>query len=302
VHAHLNGTAPTVALLVADFADDVDSGGVAWTWSMTVHGPSEFYDTTGEQLAAKVRAATFVICISDFARSQLMGLVEECHWPKLHVVHCGVDPAVFSPAGSQPASGALRILNVGRLVFVKGHAALIESLMLVRKEGIDAELIIVGDGPARLELEQLIGRLDLAAHVKLVGAVGQDEILALYRSADVFCMASLAEGVPVVLMEAMAQEIPVVAPAIMGIPELIENGVNGLLTRPGRPDQIAEALSRLAVSPDLRLELGRAARRSIIADFHIDRSAEQLCGVFRDRVFHARSVCERRDDSVDLVS
>jgi colanic acid/amylovoran biosynthesis glycosyltransferase len=284
VHAHLNGTAPTVALLLANFANDLDAGGVGWTWSQTVHGPSEFYDTIGEHLAEKIRSATFVVCISDFARSQLMGLVEASHWPKLHVVHCGVDLDVFRPVDAQPVSSGpsrtFRILNVGRLVSVKGHAALIEAVALVRGKNIDASLTIVGEGPARPELERIVAGLDLRSHVHLTGAVGQDEILELYRASDVFCMSSFAEGVPVVLMEAMAQEIPVIAPAIMGIPELIENGVNGILTRPGRPDQIADGLSRLALSPELRLELGRNARRFIISDFDINQSAEKLRDLF----------------------
>jgi glycosyltransferase involved in cell wall biosynthesis len=280
VHVHLNGTAPTVALLLAVFADDSLTGGSAWTWSMTVHGPSEFYDTLGEQLAAKVRAAIFVICISDFARSQLMGLVEEAHWHKLHVVHCGVDPSVFKPATSQSSGETLRILNVGRLVPVKGHAVLIEALHLARERGVDAQLTIVGEGPARPELERLITRHDLSLHVKLAGAVGQDEIVDFYRSSEVFCISSFAEGVPVVLMEAMAHELPVVAPAIMGIPELIDDGVSGLLTRPARPDQIADSLAALAGSHALRSTLGRRARERVVADFAIDQCAGELYEVF----------------------
>jgi colanic acid/amylovoran biosynthesis glycosyltransferase len=280
IHAHLNGTAPTIALLAAAFANDEEHRRAPWTWSMTVHGPSEFYDTLGERLAEKVRAATFVVCISDFARSQLMGMVEEHHWQKLQVVHCGVDPAVFTPIERSSCKQRLHILNVGRLVPVKGHAVLIHALALLHGRGVDADLTIVGEGPSRAELQALIAKLDLAAHVRLTGAVGQDEILDLYRVADVFCMTSFAEGVPVVLMEAMAQEIPVIAPAIMGIPELIEDGVSGILTRPARPDQVADALARLAASADLRARLGQSARRRVIDEFAIERSARQLRELF----------------------
>ncbi len=280
IHAHLNGTAPTIALLAAAFANDGGRRGAPWTWSMTVHGPSEFYDTLGEQLAEKVRAATFVVCISDFARSQLMGMVEEHHWQKLQVVHCGVDPAVFTPIERSAGKQGLHILNVGRLVPVKGHAVLIHALALLRGRSVDAHLTIVGEGPARAELQALIAELDLTAHVQLTGAVGQDEILDLYRTADVFCMTSFAEGVPVVLMEAMAQEIPVIAPAIMGIPELIEDDVSGILTRPARPDQVADALARLAASADLQARLGESARRRVIDEFAIERSASQLRDIF----------------------
>jgi glycosyltransferase involved in cell wall biosynthesis len=288
VHVHLNGTATTLALLLAVFADDSPSGAGTWTWSMTVHGPSEFYDTLGEQLAAKVRAATFVICISDFARSQLMGLVEEAYWAKLYVVHCGVAPDVFTPLAVRGDGETLRILNVGRLVPVKGHPVLIQALDLLRRRGVDAHLTIVGDGPTRGELEELIARSGLSSHAKLAGAVGQDEILGLYQSSDVFCLSSFAEGVPVVLMEAMAQEIPVVAPAIMGIPELVEDGVSGLLTQPARPDQIADSLARLAGSRELCMRLGRRAREKIVAEFAIDRCARELYDVFCEHAFPQR--------------
>jgi glycosyltransferase involved in cell wall biosynthesis len=307
VHVHLNGTAPAVALLLVHFArGDPDR----WTWSMTVHGPSEFYDTPGERLAEKVRAATFVVCISDFCRSQLMGLVEERHWSKLHVVHCGVDHTVFAPVaaeasaagssavdapgvrssagpasgeavggGEQSAASPLRVLNVGRLVPVKGHALLIRAIAELRALGVDAALTVIGEGPARAELERLIGELELDTRVTLLGAVGQDEIVAHYRRADVFCMASFAEGVPVVLMEAMAQEIPVLATAIMGIPELVQDGVSGLLVRPGRADLLTRALCRLAQSPDLAAELGRRGRERVVEEFAIERCARQLLDI-----------------------
>jgi glycosyltransferase involved in cell wall biosynthesis len=281
IHVHLNGTAPTVALLVAAFADDARTGGHAWTWSMTVHGPSEFYDTIGERLAEKVRAATFVVCISDFARSQLMGLVEQPDWPKLRVVHCGVDPNVFTPVGHGDVE-TLRVLNVGRLVSVKGQAVLIDAVDLVRQRGVSVHLTIVGEGPTRPELERVIAGSEMGALVKLVGAVGQEEILELYRHSDVFCLSSFAEGVPVVLMEAMAQEIPVVAPAIMGIPELVEHGVSGLLTRPARADEIADGIVELAGSRELRATLGRRAREKVIAEFDIDGCARKLHDVFEE--------------------
>lgn len=290
LHVHLNGTAPAVALLLVHFAkgdrgDEPDG----WTWSMTVHGPSEFYDTLGERLAEKVRAATFVVCISDFCRSQLMGLVEERHWSKLHVVHCGVDHSVFAPVARGAATASpLRVLNVGRLVPVKGHALLIRSIADLRVLGVDATLTVIGDGPLRAELECLIRELELDAHVTLLGAVGQDEIVAHYRQADVFCMASFAEGVPVVLMEAMAQEIPVIAPAIMGIPELVEDRVGGMLVRPARADELTRALRELAQSPDLAGELGRRGRKKVLDEFAIESCARQLLNIFDEYLARGR--------------
>jgi colanic acid/amylovoran biosynthesis glycosyltransferase len=227
-----------------------------------------------------VRDATVVVCISDFARSQLMGMVEAEHWQKLRIVHCGVDTDRFSPAPQRDGDGTVRILNVGRLTSVKGQAVLVEALAQLRADGVDARLTIVGEGPARPEIEAAAARLGVSEWVSLPGAVGQGEIRALYEDASIFCLSSFAEGVPVVLMEAMAMEIPVVAPAIMGIPELVEPGVNGVLVRPGRADQLAGAVRELAQSPELRARLGREGRRTVIEGFNIDRSAEQLAELF----------------------
>jgi glycosyltransferase involved in cell wall biosynthesis len=172
---------------------------------------------------------------------------------------------------------------VGRLTPVKGQALLVDALAQLRADGLDASLTIVGEGPARAEIEDASRRLGVAAFVSLLGAIGQGEIRGLYEDASIFCLSSFAEGVPVVLMEAMAMEIPVVAPAIMGIPELVQTGVNGVLVRPGRADQLADAVRELAPAPDVRRRLGHAARRTVVEEFQIDRSAEQLAALFGAR-------------------
>lgn len=282
-HVHLNGTAPSVALLATGFARDIGVG--PRTWSLTVHGPSEFYDVARERLGKKVRDADFVICISDFARSQLMGLVEESYWPKLEVVHCGVDPGAFRPTGKTSVSDGrpVRILSVGRLSPVKGQAVLLEAIAVLRDQGMDVNATLVGDGPRRGALERMCLDRGLTDRVALVGSVGQDEIRNLYAEADIFCMSSFAEGVPVVLMEAMAMAIPVIAPAITGIPELVEHGEQGLLVRPARPDLLAAAIRRLIENPEERAALGRAARQKVIDQFAIGDSADLLAGLFASR-------------------
>jgi colanic acid/amylovoran biosynthesis glycosyltransferase len=275
LHAHLNGTAPTVALLVVGLGN-ADSATGRWTWSLTVHGPNEFYDVYGESLAEKVRDADLVIAISDFARSQLMGLVEEEYWNKIHVVHCGVDPEVFSPVAVERENGPLRILNVSRLTSAKGNAVLLEAVANLRDREVPVHAVVAGDGVRREALERLATELGIADRVSFLGAVGQDRVLDELARADVFCLPSFAEGVPVVLMEAMAMEKPVVASAVMGVPELVENGRSGLLVPPGRAEGVADALALLAADPDRRAALGREGRRRVIAEFHVDRSAELL--------------------------
>ncbi|MBA2580267.1 MAG: glycosyltransferase family 4 protein [Thermoleophilaceae bacterium] len=291
VHAHFANVATDVALLAAEF------GGERWSWSFTMHGSAEFYDVARHRLREKVERADLVVCISHFSRSQLMGFVTEDHWPKLRMVHCGVDPEAFRPVGERNSyGGPTRILHVGRLVQVKGHAILLHALAELARCGLDITATLVGDGPKRTELEQLAEGLGIAEKVTFTGSVGQDEIRSYYAAADIFCLPSFAEGVPVVLMEAMASGLPVVATRVTGIPELVEAGVSGLLATPGRTDEIAAALRRLAESPELRTSMGRAGRGHVIAEFELSRSAEKLGEIFGgllretpDRVDHEAS-------------
>jgi colanic acid/amylovoran biosynthesis glycosyltransferase len=283
VHVHLGGTGSSVALLITRFGR---ATGGSWSWSMTVHGPSEFYDVVREGLARKVREAVFVVAISDFARSQLLGLVDTEHHAKIHVVHCGIDTALFrEEADARAAAGAqtdapLRTLTVARLSPVKGQEVLLRALAELAADGIRVEATLVGDGPMRATLEALSAQLGVADRVRFAGAVGQDRIRELYAQADVFALTSFAEGVPVVLMEAMAMRLPVVASNVMGTGELVDDGRTGLLVRPGRPDLVADALRRLHASPELRASLGGAAREAVESEFCIRDSARRLARLY----------------------
>jgi colanic acid/amylovoran biosynthesis glycosyltransferase len=274
LHAQFADVATDVALLVAHF------GGPEWSWSMAVHGPVEFYDVRLNRLAEKVRRARFVVAISDFARSQLMTVAPEASWPAIHVVRCGVEPSAFAPAEPRPAGEPAQLVCVGRLVHLKGQSLLVEAVAELGRRGVDARLTLVGDGPKRAELERLARRLAVTQRVRFAGAVGQDAIADCYRSADVFCLPSMAEGVPVVLMEAMAMARPVVSTRIMGIPELVEDGRTGLLVTPGRLDELVDALQRLIADPGLRAQLGRAGREKVLREYDVDRSAARLRELF----------------------
>ena len=280
IHAHLGGTAPTVALLTAWLGNALDPDGPRWTWSMTVHGPTEFYDVHRESLAKKVSEATFVVCISDFARSQLMALVDARHWKKLTVVHCGVDPIHFGQVDRAGRGQTLEILTVARLAKIKGQAVALQAVARLLGDGIEARLTIVGDGPTRADLERLASELGIEQHVRFEGAQGQDQIAEYYRAADVFLLTSFGEGVPVVLMEAMATGLPVVAPGIMGIGELVCHGRNGLLVRPGRDDLFADALESLALDEHERLRLGSEGRKMVLDQFDIDASTREVARLF----------------------
>jgi colanic acid/amylovoran biosynthesis glycosyltransferase len=276
LHAHHLNQAADVALLAAAL------GGPGWSWSLTIHGPDELYEVGRFKLAAKVRDAALVACISDFCRSQAMAHVEPEQWGKLRIVHCGVDPRLWrAPAGDRAAAPAapdrpLRILTVGRLTPKKGHAILLDALALLHTEGIAVEAEVVGDGAHRAALEQRAHALGLSDAVTFAGTLGQHEIRPCFERADVFCLPSFAEGVPVVLMEAMAMELPVVTTRVMGIPELVADGENGMLVPPGRADALADALRRLAADPAERRRLGAAGRRTVEQGFDCEREAARL--------------------------
>jgi colanic acid/amylovoran biosynthesis glycosyltransferase len=276
LHAQFANVSTDVALLVAHF------GGDGWSWSLSVHGPVEFYDVTLNRLAEKVRRARFVICISDFARSQLLGLAGEEHWAKVHVIHCGVDVEAFSPPDRERREeGPLRVLTVGRQVQIKAQAMLLYALADLRERGLDVEVTMIGHGPKHDDLRRMAAELGVSDRVTLTGAIGQDEIRGYYRRADVFCLPSFAEGVPVVLMEAMAMELPVIATRVMGVPELVDHGVSGLVVPPAREDLLADAIEALLRDPERRREMGRAGRTKVADEFNLRTEAGRLREVYR---------------------
>lgn len=278
LHAHFANVASAVAMLAAEYAGD---DGV--TWSFTMHGPTEFDDVTRFALAEKIRSAAFVACISDYCRSQLMKLVQPTDWGKLHVVRCGLD---FTGADQPPApahtNGRVHILSVGRLVPDKGQTILLNAVGELHRRGIPASLTLVGEGPERSTLEHAARRLGIADCVSLLGWCSQDQISDLNRAADIFCLPSLAEGLPVVLMEAMAGGLPVVATRIAGVAELVEDGVSGAVIPPGRGDALADALAELAVDPARRARLGESGRRRVREQHDVDHAAQQLAALFHD--------------------
>lgn len=284
IHVHFAGAPPAVAGLATRFARRSRRAGGPRSWSVTVHGPVEFFD---RRLGAKLAGATGVVCISDFARSQVMAQLGEGEWDKLEVVRCGLDVAAFGASrngngavAGEAAEWPLRLLCVGRLVSLKGQAILLEATAELLARGLDLRLTVVGDGPKREELVSRCEELGLSDRVEWTGAVGQDKIPGHYAAADVFCLPSFAEGVPTVLMEAMLTETPVVSTRIAGVAELVEDGASGLLIPPGRVDLLAAAIERLAADPALRKRLGAAGRSKVEAEFDATRSARRLAELF----------------------
>ena len=252
-------------------------------YSFTAHGSDLHVER--RMLPEKVAEAAFVATVSEYNRRMI---VDECagrFGDKVHIVRAGIDTARFDVARNgdrPPADGPLRIVCVGTLHEVKGQRHLVEACRLLRARGIDIRCRLIGEGEDREALEAQIAAAGLTGRVELAGAATGPEVAAQLRAAHVLVAPSVPtaggkrEGIPVVLMEAMSSGLPVVASDLSGIPELVADGVSGLLTPPGDAAAIADALARLAADPALRARLGAAGRRRIQEEFDVRRSVARL--------------------------
>jgi glycosyltransferase involved in cell wall biosynthesis len=295
VHAHFANVAADVAMLAARL--------IGGTWSMTLHGESDFSNPVNSHLSAKIKDATFVACVSEFGRAQAMLRSDPNAWNKIHVVRTGVDLRQFTPLEAEAPpdrTRPFRLLTVGRLSPEKGHVFLLQALGQLRQADREFHLTIIGDGPLRRALEAECERQRCTDRVSFLGAVGQDRLRDCYRAADVFVLPSLSEGLPVVLMEAMACALPVVASRIAGIPELVQDGLDGKLVVPGNPDAIASALRALASDAAALREMGRHARRKVCEYFDHRTWAKKLAAVFVSSIQPATAGENRSVRTVDM--
>ncbi|MGB6295057.1 MAG: glycosyltransferase [Rivularia sp. (in: cyanobacteria)] len=266
LHNHFGDSSCSVAMLAAQL------GG--FSYSFTLHGPYIFFQPYHWRLDEKINRARFVSCISYYCRSQGMIFSPIEKWNQLHIVHCGIDPALFKPVSHQ--GKGKRLLYVGRLAAVKGLPILLESLSSLKQQHPDILLTVIGDGSDRAYLEQMTADLDLKDNVKFVGYKSQVEVRKYLEEADVFVSSSFAEGVPVVLMEAMAAGVPVVAPQIAGISELVENGVSGYIVPAGDTVSLTKSIEKLIDDCELRAKFGIAGRNKVEKEFNINIEAEKL--------------------------
>lgn len=278
LHVHFANPAANIALLLSKMTDI--------TYSMTVHGPDEFYNTIGWRLLEKIQNARFITCIGYYAQSQLMKIAPPTEWPKFEISPLGIDINKYAPTRREKEKSDLEILCVGRLVPAKGQFILIAALNLLLKKGHFLHLKLIGSGPEKEELETEIKQRGLQSHVELTGALTQDEVLKAYKNTDIFVLPSFAEGIPISLMEAMAMEIPCISTFVNGIPELIRHEIDGLLTYPSDIEGLVEALDFLIESPEQRQKFGEAGRKRIEEKYLIESNVEQLKEIFLKRLLH----------------
>lgn len=266
LHNHFANSSCSVAMLASEIS------GIPF--SFTLHGPSIFFEPKWWRIDEKIARAKFVACISHFSRSQAMLFSDQAHWDKLKIVHCGVDPAKY---GGRDKNGyGKHVLFVGRLSAIKGVPLLLDAFAAIRKTHPDARLTLVGDGPDRAALEARARQSGLGDSVRFSGYQPQEKVAELLAQADIFVLPSFAEGVPVVLMEAMASRVPVIASRVAGVPELVEDGVSGFLVPPGRLDNLTDRLGQLLSAPELCRRMGKAGRAKVVAEFDQEGEAKRL--------------------------
>ncbi|MCW2599999.1 MAG: Colanic acid biosynthesis glycosyltransferase WcaL [Frankiales bacterium] len=286
VHAHY-ATHPALAAWVVQRLTGIP-------YSVTVHAHDIFTPTA--MTATKLRHAEFVVAVSDFNRRHIATSIGPDVARKTHVVHCGVDLKRYrnrSPAATG-SSDPLQLLSIGSLQPYKGHAFLLQACALI-KELLPVRCVIVGEGKERRRLVRLVRDLGLESCVVLEGARREDEMTAFLHGADCYVQPSVVaqngqmEGIPVALMEAMAAGLPVVATALSGVPELVRDGVTGLLVPPRDAKALAEAIIAVRRCPDDAARRAEAGRQLVQQEFSLDASAQQLSALI-ERVSAGRRI------------
>ncbi len=274
LHAHFGTNSAEVAMLARLL------GGPGY--SFTVHGPDEFDRPQGLHLREKVAHATHVIAISSFGKSQLYRWVDPEHWSKVRVVHCGLEPDYF-PTSAPPPTGAPRLVCVGRLSAQKGQLLLLDAVRQLRDRGESFQLVLAGDGEMRGDIERYIRQHGLESHVSITGWISGERVKQELLAARAMVLASFAEGLPVVIMEAMALGRPVVTTSIAGIPELVRHGVDGWIVPAGDTEVLAEAIrSSLRAPVEQLTQMGSEVNARVRIRHDIDQEAAKLVRIFQE--------------------
>lgn len=274
VHAHF-GTNSTEVVMLARVL-----GGPSY--SFTVHGPEEFDKPQFIHLREKIHHAAFVVAISSYGRSQLYRWLDYSQWHKVNVVHCGLE-SDFYDVSPKPIPNEPRLVCVGRLCEQKGQLLLIEAARRLVEKNISFHLVLAGDGEMRQVLEQLITDYGLNQQITITGWISSNQVREELLNARGLVLPSFAEGLPVVIMEAMALKRPVLTTYVAGIPELVIPGENGWLFPAGSVEALTAALEAILATPLTALQvMGNAGFERVVKRHSIDTEAEKLATLFKD--------------------
>ena len=272
IHSHF-GTNSTEVVMLANAL-----GGPSY--SFTVHGPEEFDKPQFIHLGEKIRRSKFVVAISSYGRSQLYRWVDLAQWPKVQVVHCGLEAAFHDVQPTAPPD-VTRFVCVGRLCEQKGQLLLIHALAELQRRGLQCELVLAGDGEMRPEVEALVALHGLQSRVRITGWISGAQVREELLASRAMVLPSFAEGLPVVIMEAMVLQRPVITTAVAGIPELVRNGESGWLVAAGSIDELTVAMANCLTTPPMQLAtMGQAARARALQRHSIDTEASKLAAHF----------------------
>lgn len=243
-------------------------------YSISLHGPHVFFDAANSAIKEKVKHASFIRCISYFCCSQLIVLCAGSDMPSLKIVHCGLDLDKYQFRA--PRELIRNLFCVARLAPEKGIEFLIQALGLLINKGYIVNLRVAGDGPSKASLEDSARRLNIADRVCFLGNLSEQEVGRELSMSDLFILPSLAEGVPVSIMEAMAVGLPVIATNIGGTSELVEAGKTGLLVRPADPQAIAQAVMTMMQRVEFRRQSAGWARAKVEDEFDVAKECAKL--------------------------
>jgi glycosyltransferase involved in cell wall biosynthesis len=276
VHAHFGTNSTTVAMLCREL------GGPPY--SFTVHGPEEFDKAKAIALEEKIKRSAFVVAVSSFGKSQLYRWCEYDQWSKIQVVHCGVDE-LFLKQEYIPVPDEPRLVCIGRLSEQKGHLLLIEAAGRLAAKGLVFKLILVGDGELRTQIEAMIAQLGLQNHVEITGWASNPEVQQQLLASRAMVLPSFAEGLPVVIMEALALSRPVISTYVAGIPELVEPGTCGWLVPPGSLEALTEAMRAALQAPVEKLEqMGRVGAERVAQQHNAAIEGCKLATLFQSTI------------------
>lgn len=273
VHAHFGTNGTTVAMLAARLQPI--------SYSFTVHGPEEFDKPEFIHLGDKIRGAAFVAAITSYCRSQLYRWVGVEQWPKIEEVHCGLEPEFHAGHVSPPPSNH-QLVCIGRLCEQKGQLLLVQAAAQLAKTRRDFKIILAGDGELRAPIEALIQQHKLQDLVTITGWISSEVVRELLVASRAMVLPSFAEGLPVVVMEALSLQRPVITTSIAGIPELVENQQTGWLIKPGSIDDLVRAMNEALDTPQATLlRYGEVGRARVLERHDIDTEATRLATLFQ---------------------